>query len=295
MNRQVPQLHVGHGTTFGALTVFPVWIDSPRVTGLDWKADSIRIAEREGSPVVGELVLHNATPRPVVALEGDLLKGGWQDRMLAGSLLLEPFEARVVDALCVEHGRWNGGSAHEARGRKSAMSVRHGSGDDRQGEVWRRIGRYETMLGSTPSSSMFDRLDRSEPVRMRQLDGQRGVIIGIGGKVVGAELFGSSAGLRARWQGMLDAAALDARIAPTVATTAERARAFARRLMALTLEDGGDAGIARSVRSERTGAPARLTASGIAFPADELFPIADTDRIIHLTAFDNTHPLLENA
>ncbi|MCY7288200.1 MAG: hypothetical protein LH624_08115, partial [Cryobacterium sp.] len=89
MNRQIPQLHVGHGTHFDALSVFPVWVQSPRVAGLEWKADSIRVDEREGSPVVDELVLHNTAPRPVVVLEGDLLKGGWQDRMLARSIVLE--------------------------------------------------------------------------------------------------------------------------------------------------------------------------------------------------------------
>ena len=293
-NRQIPQLHVGHGSHHGSLSIFPVWVDSPRVTGLDWKATSIRTAEREGSPVVGELVLHNSTSRPVVALEGDLLKGGWQDRMLAASLLLEPFEARVVEALCVEHGRWGGRSSetqgtHEASGRRSALSVRHGNlrGVDQQGEVWRRIGRYENSLGATASSSMLDHLDRSAPIDAHQLEGQRGVIIGIGGRVVGAEIFGSPTGLRTRWQGILNAAALDARLASRRRTSAHDARVFARHLQAVTLEDGGDAGLARAVRS-REG---RLRAAGIM----QSNASAATPSIIHLTAFDDAHPLLENA
>lgn len=296
MNRRIPQLHVGHGTHFGALSVFPVWVQSPRVAGLEWSAGRIRVDEREGSPVVGELVLHNTTPRPVVALEGDLLKGGWQDRMLATSIVLEPLEGRVVEALCVEHGRWGGGGSHASSGRKSAPSVRHGNVSVREGqhpqhEVWRRIGRFETSLGATASSSMLDHLDRAEPIKLDRLEGQRGVIIGIGGRVIGVELFGSTTGLRARWQGMLDAAALDARLAPPVRTPASRAREFARRLMAMTLEDGGDAGLARELRSHQGS----LRASGIAVTKDELFPCADLTRIIHLTAFDDSHPLLENA
>jgi hypothetical protein len=297
LNTPLPQLHVGHGSHHGALSIFPVWVDAPRLTGLDWKAASIRNAEREGSPVVGELVLHNSSSRPVVALEGDLLKGGWQDRMLAASILLEPFEARVVEALCVEHGRWGERSSeghgsrgtHEAHGRRSALSVRHGNlrGTDQQGEVWRRIGRYETSLGATASSSMLDHLDRSQPITTRQLEGQRGVIIGIGGRVMGAEIFGSSTGLRARWQGILTAAALDARLAPERRTTAHDARVFARYLQAVTLEDGGDAGLARAVRSHQ----GRLRTSGIVQANASAAPPS----IIHLTAFDDAHPLLENA
>jgi hypothetical protein len=310
LNTQIPQLHVGHGSHHGSLSIFPVWVDAPRITGLEWKTDNIHIAEREGSPVVSELVLHNRASRPVVALEGDLLKGGWQDRMLAASLLLEPFEGRVVSALCVEHGRWGArdssthrdphaphspdgtsrdANAHESVGRRSALSVRHGNlhGTDQQGEVWRRIGRYETSLGTTASSSLLDHLDRSQPITTRQLEGQRGVIIGIGGQVVGAEIFGSSTGLRARWQGILSAAALDARLAPARRTTAHDARVFARYLQAMTLEDGGDAGLARAVRSEQ----GRLRASGIRQAGAS--PVATG--IIHLTAFDDAHPLLENA
>ena len=294
MNTPLPQLHVGHGSHHGALSIFPVWVDAPRLTSLDWTATSIRTAEREGSPVVGELVLHNSTSRPVVALEGDLLKGGWQDRMLAASLLLEPFEARVVAALCVEHGRWGGRTsgnqgAHETSGRRSALSVRHGNvrGVDQQGEVWRRIGRYENALGATATSSMLDHLDRSGSIDAHLLEGQRGVIIGIGGRVVGAEIFGSSTGLKARWHGILEAAALDARLAPRRRTSAHDARVFARHLQNVTLEDGGDAGLARAVRSPE----GRLRVSGIVQSGTRVA----TSSIIHLTAFDDTHPLLENA
>jgi len=52
----------------------------------------------------------------------------------------------------------------------------------------------------------------------------------------------------------------------------------------LPLEDGGDAGLARQVRSTRGD----LSVSGIAVGND-------LDRIIHLAAFDDSHTLLENA
>ncbi|WP_157155712.1 ARPP-1 family domain-containing protein [Diaminobutyricimonas sp. LJ205] len=279
---QIPRLHVGTGTQVGALTVFPVWVDAPKITGLDWKAGSIRVAEREGSPVVGELVVQNTVPRPVVALEGDLLRGGWQDRMLARSMVLEPFEARVVDAFCVEAGRWHGAGDHTAQGRRSAPSVRHGNlAGGSQSAVWQRISRYDRELGATPSSSMLDHLDRNGSVQISRLEGQRGVIIGIGGRIVGAEIFGSSAGLGARWQGLLDAAALDAHLAPLIRTGAAQARAFVRHLGGMTLEHGEDAGIVRSIRSHRGS----VRATGI----------GDGTRLIHLAAFDDEHPLLVGA
>ena len=94
-------------------------------------------------------------------------------------------------------------------------------------------------------------------------------------------------GLRTRWQGILEAAGLDARLAPHRRTSAHDARVFARHLQAVTLEDGGDAGLARAVRSQE----GRLRASGIVHTNAS----AVTQSIIHLTAFDDAHPLLENA
>ena len=293
MTITLPPLHVGHGTTFGGLTLFPVWLDGPGVSGLDWTPGNVRVAEREGSPVVEELVVENASTRPLVALEGDLLKGGWQDRMIATSILLAPRERCVVEAVCVEHGRWSGGSAHDSRGQRGSASVRHGNislrgslalGEDSQHEVWRRIGRYETALGMTETSSMLDHLQGAAGIPLTRVAGQSGVIIGIGGRVIGGEIFGSPAGLRARWRGILAAAALDARLAPPIPTPSALARRFARQLAAVALERGGDAGLARQVRSTRE----ELRVSGITAGHK-------VDRIIHLAAFDESHALLENA
>ena len=293
MTITIPPLHVGHGTSFGGLTVFPIWLDGPGVSSLDWTPGNIRVAEREGSPVVEELVVENVSIRPLVALEGDLLKGGWQDRMIATSILLAPGERRVVEAVCVEHGRWSGGSGHDSRGERGSASVRHGNvslrgslelGEDSQHEVWRRIGRYETALGMTQTSSILAHLQASTRVPLTRVAGQSGVVIGIGGRVIGGEIFGSPAGLRARWRGILDAAALDARLAPPIPTPSALARRFARQLTTVPLEDGGDAGLARQVRSTRED----LRVSGIAIGAE-------LDRIIHLAAFDESHTLLENA
>jgi hypothetical protein len=293
MTITLPPLHVGHGTTYGALTLFPLWLDGPGVTGLDWTSGNIRVAEREGSPVVDELVVENASTRPLVALEGDLLKGGFQDRMIATSILLAPHERRIVEALCVEHGRWSGGLAHNSRGERGSTSVRHGNvsmrgslalGEDAQHEVWRRIGRYDAALGMTETSSMLDHLHGGASIPLSRIAGQSGLISGIGGRVIGGEIFGSPAGLRARWRGILDAAALDARLVSRIPTPSALARRFARELATIPLEDGGDAGLARQVRSTRE----TLSVSGIAVGGG-------LNRIIHLAAFDESHPLLENA
>lgn len=293
-------LHVGHGMHEGALSLFPVWIDGPAVAGVSWNAGRLQVDEQENGPTVGHLTVTNSAPRPVVVLEGDLLEGGWQNRMLAQSAVIAGGERRRVDVVCVEKGRWGGDSGHSARGRKAALRVRHGSvsrgSDDRQGEVWRRVGRYERELGSTPTSSMVEHLDRAQGSALRLIEGQRGVVIGIGGAIVGAELFGSSEALASRWQGAVDAARLDARLAPVTRTTSADARRFIRKLEAMSLERGDAEGTAQRLASRHE----QLTLSGLALasPGQGLFEdavgrmFAELDAVLHLAVFNEAHPLL---
>jgi hypothetical protein len=316
-------LHVGHGTSFGAVTLFPVWTDAAGRNGLDWSGAGLRVAEREGEPVVGELVVQNTGAKPVVLLEGDLLAGGWQDRMVAASTIIDRGEGRVVEVVCVEHGRWGGDQAHGAFGRRGAASVRYGldqarhpethgdgnSGQDNgdlnepaQHQVWKRIGRFETELGGTKSSSMLDHLGRAPRVDAGRLPGQRGVVVGIGGVVAWGELFGSTAGLASRWTGLLNAAMLDAQLAPALKTPASAARHFVSGWAAMPvmdtqalaanaettldfdpvpLEHGGDALGVAPLMSRR----GKLSLSGI----------RHRDRLVHATVFNTTHPQMDNA
>jgi hypothetical protein len=79
---------------------------------------------------------------------------------------------------------------------------------------------------------------------VRPLPGQVGVLIGIGGQPYVAEVFDSSYRLRAQLPALLEAAALDARLAPQVGTPSRRARRFIERLDDVRLEHLEPAGIA---------------------------------------------------
>lgn len=87
----MPTLHVGHGTHLGGLSVFPIWTDGAIVTGLDTgRMARVQVDEREGSPVVGELVLKNEGAKPALLVAGELFEGGWQHRALNNDILLMP-------------------------------------------------------------------------------------------------------------------------------------------------------------------------------------------------------------
>ena len=69
--KRIPELHVGRGQQVGPLTVFPVWTGAPAIAGLVMGlAAEVSVAEREGSPVVGELIVTNNGREPALLVEG---------------------------------------------------------------------------------------------------------------------------------------------------------------------------------------------------------------------------------
>jgi hypothetical protein len=285
MTRVFPALHVGQGTHVLGLSLFPVWVDAPARHEVSiGAAGGVSVSEREGSPVVGELVALNERSAPVLLLEGEMLEGGWQNRTLSRSVLLMPGERRVVEVCCVEQGRWHGGGDHRGGNRRVAPSVvgglRH-PGRVRQATVWNRVQRYEPVLGRTATASYAEHLDRvgsdASLEAFRPLDGQRGVIVGIMGAPVVLELFPSHEALVDQWRAIVQAAALDARLGAPLRTTGAAARYFAERVERTDASRTPE-GIAYRVRSDRPGMSVRAIGLG--------------DSLVHSTALNSAHPLL---
>ena len=164
MAMEMPELHVGRGTGFGPLTVFPVWTGAAAPAGLvTGRAAHVDVAERADGPSVGELVVTNVGDRVALLVEGELLEGGWQHRALIHDVILSPGVSMAVAVACVEHGRWAGSSPLKRRARRASASVRaalHAASPGMQNDVWQRIGRYDAALGGSPTQSYVDHLDR---------------------------------------------------------------------------------------------------------------------------------------
>jgi hypothetical protein len=294
----MPTLHVGQGTNLGGLSVFPIWTDAPVVSGLDTgTAARVQVDEREGSPVVEELVLVNAGARPALLVAGELFEGGWQHRTLNNDILLLAGEKLVASVSCVEHGRWHGTTAQVRRARRASMMVRSAQtvadGDDRQNEVWERVSRYDAAFGASPTASYVDHLNRRAAPsdtsggtgiqKIRPLLGQRGVLIGIGGQPAFVEVFASTSALRRHLPGLLEAAAIDAALMLPEPTPGRRARRFVERLATAPLGDELDvdagAGHALASRSEY----------------HEIRGLGWDDHLLHATVFNRRHHLMEVA
>lgn len=307
-NPNLPLLHVGRGDQYGALTLFPVWADGGAATGLEWDLGALEVGEHDGGGQVNSLAAVNSGDKPVVLLEGDLLEGGWQTRMIARSTILGPHEATNLAALCVEQGRWErgGNRGHRAAGRRVSTSLRaardraYRRGEDPQREVWHGIASRYEMSVRTATSSFADHLDRvaregsrrsERPLPATPLAGQRGVIIGVGGRVLGMELLATPTALAKRWTGILEAARFDAECAPETATAGQQARDFAVKVECAHLNVARESPSVLSLAADRRS----LHLSGIAMPEPDRSIEGEFWRIVHLAAYDQAHPLLAGA
>jgi hypothetical protein len=317
----MPTLHVGQGTHLGGLSVFPIWTDAPIVSGLaTGRAARVQVAEREGSPVVGELVLKNEGAKPALLVAGELFEGGWQHRALNHDILLVAGQQLVASVSCVEHGRWHGATAQVRRSRRASMMVRSAQtithGNDRQHQVWERVSRYDTAFGASPTASYVDHLNRraapfaagddglgdaygdgqaqeaeaaaaaelaARIKTIRALPGQRGVLIGLGGQPAFLELFASPTGLRRHLPGLLEAAAMDAALLVPEPTPGRRARRFAGLL--------ADAPIGDELRADAGAGHALASRSKY----HEIRGLGWNDQLLHATVFNRRHSMMEVA
>lgn len=234
------RLHVGAPTEAGPLTVFPVWTDAISATRgyrLGPTASSV-VREMPRSPRVDALAMTNTGALSTLLTEGTVLEGGWQHRVVTRDVLVPPGATRVIPVVCIEQGRWGGGSRHHGRGMLAPLAVRGalrgirlGQRDrnlGNQGDVWRRVDGYQRRHGWSATSSLVDVQRRAAPRvdDVRPLAGQRGVLVGIGGHPVLLEVFDSSRTLAQRLTAILASVALDAWDVPRETVSAAKARAF---------------------------------------------------------------------
>jgi hypothetical protein len=282
------ELHVGRGTDRAALTVFPLWSADCGRTGYSATAANAVLGEQGGAPAVNSLVVKNAGARPLLLLEGQLLEGGWQHRMLTRSVLVPAGESMNLDVVCVEQGRWHGGAGHTPTGRRASMRVRNVDPDgpnavDHQSEVWRRVAEQDARYGTNGTASLVEHVDRArDSVRelvegLRPLPGQVGVLIGIAGQPVMAEVFDSPSTLRRQFRSIVEAAAFDAVGREPVRTPARRAIRFVERLSSVRRRPVAPAGLGTTV----SGASPYASVTGLAWQR----------RLVHLRATNSRHAL----
>jgi len=163
------------------------------------------------------------------------------------------------------------GRGHSAGRRRASMRVRNtevvGGGRKDQAETWRRVGEYDVRFGANPTASYTEHANRGagDVARLvqgiRPWRGQVGVVIGIAGQPVMAEVFDNPLTLSTEFDSILAAAGLDALGQPDVRTPSGRAFRFVDRVSVVRPRPRVRAGAGVSVE----GSSEYVTVTGLAW------------------------------
>jgi hypothetical protein len=170
--------------------------------------------------------------------EGDIIKGGRQDRMIAVDMLLPPKSGLVpFPAHCVEQGRWTG-RGNEAAGEfkvstKCAVgnAIKYANATGQQAEVWNEGKEFREKVSAkvgvnvnAPESETSLQLaleNRALQAKVADYENALlaagktrqnvvGVVFVVNGQVTGAEVYGSNILFRKAWPKLLNSAAAEA-------------------------------------------------------------------------------------
>jgi len=292
---------VGAPLTRAGITVIPVYLhgDSPPAISADTTALTVTESPNASVPT---LVITSTTGLPTLITEGEVLRGGQQDRVVNTSVLVPGRAVLEVPVSCVEQGRWGGERDFGRSARYASRRVRRAKtwsvadnvarsetkrSDAKrsdQGLVWKTVAHEIDRLGANNDTGTFlaaeaaiandarIRQAQAEIIELGPLPGQRGVVVAHGGRIVSCDLFASTEVLAAHWGGLVTSWFLDApEVADTRRPSVSRALRFVRRLGSLPGDSAPGVGTGTEVylRDRRVAAQVLL---------------AD-DAVVHASAF----------
>jgi len=227
----VKRLELGKPMSYGGLTIIPAYLDKVQdrtsYSTLDeaLKNGWITITEVE-SGRVPQVRISNTSKRLIFLMAGEILTGCRQDRILASDILLAPgTKDLMAPVYCVEQGRWSHTSdrfySKENLGTPALRAKAQDMSGGAQSEIWERIADQNRVMGVPSATGAYqDAFEKKETLseirkieeRMKGIprlhDDAVGVVIGVGGRVVSADIFADPDLFARQWSKILKASAL---------------------------------------------------------------------------------------
>ena len=224
-------LEVGKPVSHGNLTIVPVYtrrtMDRTSYVTLEdaLKAGTLEITEVDGGRVP-QVKISNLSKNVLFLMAGEILTGGKQDRILAQDVLLAPGTRNLlVPVYCVEQGRWAVQSAvfgsKENLGTYGLRAKAAERAPAAQSQIWDEVQAQNRALEVTSGTSAYQAaFDKEEnkaaigEIEKKMKDGLRldedtvGVVIGLGDRVIGADIFANAHLFKKQWPKILKSSAL---------------------------------------------------------------------------------------
>jgi hypothetical protein len=216
----IENLYTGEPVTVGQLKVTPVFIREERALPfLEFEEalahSLVEVTEVSEGGSVPNLFVNNKADRDVIIVDGQLLVGAKQNRVVNTTIVIPARTSVEIPVTCVEQGRWryssrnfSGGGSHEysslrsLKHRSVTQSLREtGSYTSDQGSVWGDIrAKMHRMASPSPTMSMSDvyesSVSREDETRLAEevkpRPGQVGYFAYVRDGFAGGDVFGSS-------------------------------------------------------------------------------------------------------
>lgn len=211
------RLHVGRGAVVGPLTLFPVWTEVEAAIDYVLPRDTRSLYQVFEAPNAGTMTARNTSGRPLLFLEGQLITGTTPNRIVRQSVLIGAEQSAPVEVAYAGMERW--GFDGLPLGRKISSRVFAAQWLEHREQQPGVLGRFA------------EHIPIIEPLvsSVRAFPGQVGVVIGIDGHPILAEIFDRPKALNLRLQQMVAAVLYDVLAfspSPGPSTPAGRAQGF---------------------------------------------------------------------
>ena len=187
----------------------------------------LQIKEHAGGATVNTLQAHNTSNDTIYLMQGEIVTGGKQDRMLAQDLILVPGATMDIGAFCVEHGRWSeNGDGQQFTGTFGVISqdVRKAAAVSKeQTAVWDKVRHNVVATGSKAPTGSYSSLKGAKEFtverdayrsKLKGLPASSKKVVGViavsGNRVIGCDVFATHAMFTEAYQQLIDAYIADA-------------------------------------------------------------------------------------
>lgn len=229
-------LKIGDAQHYENLTVFPLIASQqyePVYITLDEALEQNLLEVREVSDAgrVNEVFLSNKSEHIILLVDGDILTGAKQNRVVNVSILVAAHAAQSIPVSCVEQGRWRHvadtftGSRNfsftNLRRQKAAQVAEslctRGDFSADQGAIWDEVARKQQAMGVHSATGAVNEVYEHHMPRMEEFsaafsvsEGQVGNIVFLRDKFICLDAFDSTVSLSKLHRKMIESYTLDA-------------------------------------------------------------------------------------
>jgi hypothetical protein len=236
MQEFLMNLRMGEKQMFANMVIYPLFMEREAKTRYltlkeALEKDVLVVTEKDHNGSVPELRAINKGKKRILLLDGEELQGAKQNRILNTSILLKKESETIIPVSCTESGRWNYRSrefldsdamAPPDIRKKKVASVSNSLAYNKsfrsdQREVWNSIEDYFDMPASeAPTRAMkVGFTKKADEVKnyleaFRYMEGQKGMIVFINGRVEGVEYVSSAKAFGQLYAKLLKSYAMEA-------------------------------------------------------------------------------------